>query len=94
MTVNSAFLFSPPYSEPITSTIFFSKLIKMAVSLLVPSVAGSAFMRGRQMSVNSGTKPLSSSFLGSMNIFLTNRFVHAHSVMARTFRREASLEPT
>ena len=59
----------------------------MNVSLCVPSRAGSALNEGSEMTVKSGSKPMSSSAFGRMNRLRANRLCHAISETTRTRNR-------
>ena len=57
MTVNALFLISPAYSVPTMMTSIRSRWTRIAVSVRVPSVAGSALNDGTQMIVKFGLEP-------------------------------------
>ena len=80
MTVNADFLISPAYSVPTMRISMRSRWTRIAVSVRVPSVAGSALNDGTQMIVKFGSKPTRSAAVGRRNRFRANMLAQAVSV--------------
>ena len=72
ITPNIDFFISPAYSVPPMRTIFLVKSIRIKISVLVPSISGSATKSLIHKIVNSGSCFSSSSFDGLMNKLLAN----------------------
>ncbi len=87
MTVNALFLISPAYSVPTMSTSIRRRWTRMAVSVRVPSVAGSALNEGTQMIVKFGAKAARSAAAGRRNRLRAKRLAQAVSVYTRSERR-------
>ena len=64
MIVKALFLISPAYSVPTMRTSIRARWTRIAVSVRVPSVSGSALKDGTQMIVKFGWKSASSSAVG------------------------------
>ncbi len=80
MTVNALFLISPAYSVPTMMISIRLRWTRIAVSVRVPSVAGSALNEGMQMIVKFGRNVARSSALGRRNRLRANTLAHAVSV--------------
>ena len=80
MTVKADFLISPAYSVPTMMTSIRPMLTRIAVSLRVPSVAGSALNDGTSRIVKFGTKIASSSADGRRKRFSAKMLAQAVSV--------------
>ena len=80
MTVNALFLISPAYSVPTMMISIRLRWMRIAVSVRVPSVAGSALNDGMQMIVKFGRNVARSSALGRRNRLRANTLAHAVSV--------------
>ena len=86
MTVKADFLISPAYSVPTMMISIRSRWSRMAVSVRVPSVAGSALNEGTQMIVKFGSKPRCSSGVVRRNRLRAKMLAQAVSVMTRSRR--------
>ena len=75
------FFISPAYCVPPMSTIFLVKFTMTKTSELVPSRLGSARKPGALTMVNSGLWLFSSSAVGRMKSWRTNRLCQAYSLM-------------
>ncbi len=80
MTVKADFLISPAYSVPTMITSIRRRWTRIAVSVRVPSVAGSALNEGTLMIVKFGTNPSSSSSDGRRKRFSAKMLAQAVSV--------------
>ena len=93
MTVKALFLISPAYSVPTMMTSIRARLRRIAVSVRVPSVAGSALNDGTSMIVKLGANAASSASDGRRNRFRAKMLAHAVSVYTRSERRLAGIAP-
>ena len=80
MTVNADFLISPAYSVPTMITSIRPRWTRIAVSVRVPSVAGSALNDGTSMIVKFGLNVASSSAAGRRNRLRAKMLAQAVSV--------------
>jgi hypothetical protein len=94
ITVNADFLISPAYIVPAMRISFRARCRRIAVSLRVPSIAGSARNEGASMIVKFGTNSRRDSRDGRMNRLRAKMLAHAVSVYTRRLRRCAGCAPT
>ena len=87
MTVKAPFLISPAYSVPTMIISIRRRWSRIAVSVRVPSVAGSALNEGTLMIVKFGAKFASSLAFGRRNRFRAKMLAQAVSVYTRSERR-------
>ena len=87
MTVKALFLISPAYSVPTMITSIRLRWTRMAVSVRVPSVAGSALNEGTLMIVKLGWNSASSAASGRRKRFRAKMLAQAVSVYTRSDRR-------
>jgi hypothetical protein len=80
MTVNADFLISPAYSVPTMMISIRWRWTKIAVSLRVPSIFGSALNDGTLMIVKFGRKAVRSFADGRRNRLRAKMLAHAVSV--------------
>jgi len=80
MTVKADFLISPAYSVPTMITSMRPRWTRIAVSLRVPSVVGSARNEGTSRIVKLGTKVASSRADGRRKRFAAKMLAQAVSV--------------
>ena len=80
ITVNADFLISPAYIVPTMRISLRARWTRIAVSLRVPSRAGSAWNEGAQMIVKFGRNSRSCSVLGSRNRLREKMLAQAVSV--------------
>ena len=87
MTVKADFLISPAYSVPTMMISIRLRWSRIAVSLRVPSVAGSALNDGMSMIRKFGAKSARSSVGGTRKRLRAKTLAHAVSVVTRSDRR-------
>ena len=80
MTVKAAFLISPAYSVPTMMISIRRRWTRIAVSVRVPSVAGSALNEGTQMIVKFGTNAARSATAGRRKRLRAKMLAQAVSV--------------
>ena len=80
MTVNADFLISPAYSVPTMMISIRRRWTRIAVSVRVPSVAGSALNDGTSMIVKFGANAARSAAVGRRNRLRAKMLAQAVSV--------------
>ena len=93
MTVKALFLISPAYSVPTMMISIRRRWSRIAVSLRVPSIAGSALNDGTQMIRKSVSKSASCAAVGRRNRLRAKMLAHAVSVITSRRRWWAGSAP-